>query len=67
MFKTRKPIRNNQFFFDQKPNKFDQRTDFCRRVLHDKKYFEMSKNINRRKDVRRHADLFDDEEYQRLC
>ena len=45
----------------------DQRRKGCRRVSFDTKYLGLGKCIDRRKEVRRKSDRFDQEAYERKC
>lgn len=67
MFKTRKPIPKNESSLDPDPNDSERRESTCRRVSFDTKYLGLGKCIDRRKGVRRQADKFDEEAYERLC
>lgn len=48
-------------------NQPEKRDQVCRRVSFDTKYLGMGKCIDKRKDDRRTADRFNEEEYERLC
>ncbi len=64
MFKLRKSLKNKQLTVHIDSEK---RNASCRRVSFDIKYLGLGKCIDRRKNTRRKEDMFDKEEYDRVC
>lgn len=67
MFKFKKSRNTQEKTPQENITSPEKRTSDCRRVSFDTKYIGLGKCIDKRKSIRRKADQFDEEAYERIC